>query len=330
MNNRGYTLIEMLVVSVIGLIILGAAYLLYTGALKLFKDVKTTSDNLETKMPSTELISRYFDRWGAGVPGTGSTCSGYPPSNPKCITAQNITLANGNRCDDVMFWGNAGGLGFVTTVTSGTASIISCRLNVDSGENCYYLWSSDTLYNDLDIYSTPKVLKVSTGLSPNKEGCSGLTTGNPNASASAILTSYDYAYNPSPYKTAVSGDVIQAIPQKIRFYCQQNSSDENRYWLYVDLTDESCNQTCNQTDPTEQATCVAYRNTCKTLSGCTRDELASPIAPVDKFEAQLLPSGCNALTGGCSAVKVDITLRSQAKTYSREFKSQQFQRVFGR
>lgn len=310
-NKRGYTLIELLIVMVIGLLILEAAYLLYSGSMKLFRDVKSQSDNIQTKIPSVELIGRYFDRWGANVNTSGTDCSSYPPSHSKCITkSAQSSLPAGITCDEVTFWGNLYGMGFVSSVTPPSANVISCRLSTTTDQNCYYLWRDNVLQNDASGAAILKLISLST----NNADCSALASGtSSNATLSATMTPWDVAYSD---KTMQAGDLIQRAPHMIRLYCAQNSSDANNNWLYVDLTD--------------------------TAGDCNSGENASPIAPVDTFQVTLLgdSSPCVATTGGCSAARVTIMLRSQSKKGSRsydyetkvaqDYDRQTVQRIFGR
>ena len=313
MNKRGFTLIELLIVTVVGLFILEAAYLLYTGSLKLFKDVRTINENVETKIPSMELIARYFDRWGVGVSGTGTVstnCTYYSTglSNEKCLTK-----TAGTPCDEIIFWGNAYGAGFVQNVTSGTAYLTDCRLSKSSGENCYYLWRNNVLQNDIDSGTGNVILlSLNSNLSTNNADCTSLTgvnanpttvttTLSPNASVSATLKLTD---GTDSTKILQAGDIIQRAPHKIRLYCAPNSNDNNQTWLYADLGD--------------------------TASDCNSNEPASPIAPVDSFQVTFLPAGCNASSGGCFAANVTVTFRSQSKDFSKSYKTYTVQRIFGR
>jgi prepilin-type N-terminal cleavage/methylation domain-containing protein len=294
--KNGFSLIELLIVTVIGLFILEAAYLLYSGSAKLFKDVKTTSDNIQTKVPAMELVSRFFDRWGMGVYTSGTAnCDTYPPSDMKCIT-----VTTGTPCDEVSFWGSFHGTGFVTSVSGTTAAIVSCRLSKTSTNNCHYLWRNDVLQNTLSG-SNVIHLALNNNLSVNNADCSELTSGSPvNATVESTLDPWSGAVT----KTVQAGDVIHRAPHKLRLYCALNSTDSNQRWLYLDLAD--------------------------TASECNSAETASPIAPVDAFKVDLLPASCNATTGGCRAAKITLTLRSQAKNYAGSYKTETVEKIFGR
>jgi prepilin-type N-terminal cleavage/methylation domain-containing protein len=309
-NRRGVSLIELLIVTVIGLLVLEAAYLLYMGGLRLFKDVKTTSDNVQTLIPSMELIDRYFDRWGVGVyeTGSGTNCSTYPPSSTRCITkTAQSGLGTGVACDEVIFWGNLYGTGFVSAVTGTSATLASCRLSTTAGHNCQYVWQkgSTPLLNDLSTgVPIPLALSNTAGsgpLTPNNADCSALSsTSTTNATVNSTLTPWTGATN----KILVAGNIITRAPHRIRLYCAANANDGNKNWLYVDLTD--------------------------TASGCGSNESASPVAPVNSFQVTLLPASCTASSGGCTAAQTSVTFRSQSKKASTEYGTQTVQKVFGR
>ncbi len=298
LNSHGFSLIEVLIVSVIGLFVLEAAYLLYMGALRLFKDVKASSETVETSVPSMELVARYFDRWGVNVATGGANCAAYPPVNGKCIT-----VTEGTPCDEVVFWGNLYGTGFVENVAGGTATLVSCRLSTSAGQNCYYLWSNDVIMNDLDGGQLVP-LTLNNNLSVNNADCSALTAASPtNATVSATLTPAG-VHAGAVDKNAQTGDFIHRAPHRVRLYCAQNASDANRLWLYVDLTD--------------------------TATDCNANESAAAVAPVDSFQVQLLPSGCDPASGACNAASVTAVFRSQSRKYGGGFDTHTVTRILGR
>jgi len=310
-NKKGFSLIEVLVVTVIGIFIMEAAYLLYSGSMKLFKDVKTKSDNLETKMPSIELIGRYFERWGVNVYSTDATtvnCTSYPPSDQMCITLTDNAPTVATPCDEVTYWGNTYAMGFVkgTNATDTTKmDVVSCRLDTDASS--YYVWRGG-------------ILQTVSGTTPSPVTLTGLTLISSTASGSNLDCSTATSPNAKVNKNIMGatigdlqpGDVIQRAPYKIKFYCSSNSSDSNNQWLYVEQTD--------------------------TLPGTASP--AEPIAPVDSFRVELLPaasvtwSGTTGTCIGCMAVKVTVSFRSQSKAYMKEgqilSKNLIVERIFGR
>jgi hypothetical protein len=331
LNTRGHTLVELLIVVGMALFVLQAVYFLQSGFMGLFKDVKTRSENIQTKIPSMELVSRYFDRWGVNVIGNGTAgganCGSYPPSHARCVTVSPVIIDSKEVCDQVIFWGNLYGFGFVNSVASGTSSLASCRLGSDSSHNRYYIWSSDTLYNDVlkdangnIIYVIPLRLG---SLSADNADCSNLTAGSPtNATASSSLTPPTWVQTFCPFLYGVTcsettkylqaGDVIQRAPHRVRLYCAKNSGDNDKLWLYVRLID-----TADNVD--EGAVAIApvmYEE--------------KPSGNVKGLEAQLLPSGCDASTGGCLGARVWINFRSQSQTTARQYATQRVERVYSR
>lgn len=310
LNSKGYSLVEMLIAIVVGLIILGAVAMAYTFSLRVFKDVKSISDNIETKTPSIELIARYFDRWGVGVVSR--------VEKPGCVncpeTQKTITITNTNGCSDVIFYGNLYGVGFVRDVigtANDAAKLISCRLDTTetstSKKNCYTLWRNNSPLNDLDLSNNliPLALRY---LSSNNADCSQLSAGT---TQNATMDDEMSPWSGNIWRTVKRGDVIHRAAHRIRLYCNYNSNDENRKWLYVDLTEQYGNY-------------------------CNENEKASAIAPVENFEvtaiAGIASINCSKETGGtdCSAIKATVKFRSHSKKYSGEFDTYTVEKIFGR
>lgn len=301
-NNKGYSLLEMLMAIGIGLIVLGAVAASYTGSLKAFKDIKSISDTIHTKMPSVELISRYFDRWGVGVVSKkrirlNGTDENVMPSCTNCPEYNKlITITSGNPCDTVEFYGNLYGTGFVQSIDGTTARLISCRLSRSSNQNCYTIWRNTFPLNDLEGGNVLPV-GISNSLSTNNADCASLAFGTTfNATADRLMSTKELA----------AGDYIHRIPHKVRLYCANNSADNNRTWLYVDLTDQS----------------GGY---------CSDNEPASPIAPVDEFKIiEKYPAGCTPGNGNCNAIKARIVFRSYSQKHGGGFDTYTVEKVFGR
>lgn len=298
-SQKGFSLIEFLIVTCIGLFILGAAFMLQAGSVQLFKDTKVSADNLQAKMPSMELIARYFDRWGVGVHAltTGGDCSGYPPSNAKCI---HKTSSGG--FDEVTFWGSIYGTGCVGNVASGTASLFSCRLDKSTTQNAYYIWKNNVIQNEMSG-SDPIPLKLNADLTADSADCSALSASN--ASVSATMQ----PLTGSTTKDLEAGEIINRAPHKIRLYVAANANDGGRNWLYSDVTDTVSNPASGD---------------------ALLNQSGIPVAPVDGFTVTLLPTGCTETSGGCTSAQVDVTFRSQSTKYDRHTKNYAVSRVFGR
>lgn len=300
-NSRGLSLVELLVVVAILGIVLGAVLVSYTSSLRVFTDVKSLSDPIETKTPSIELIARYFDRWGVGVIAKThrSTCT-ICPDHP-----MSMTIVTGNPCDEVTFYGNLYGFGFVREVIgtgNDAAKLISCRLDMthtsNKKSNCYTLWRDNTPLNDYN--STGPILLGLRYLNPNNADCSNIPSTNQTATMDDEMSPYDG----NIWKTVKPGDVIHRAAHRIRLFCQSYNNDSNSTWLYADLTDF--------------------------YGECNENEPSSPIAPVNSFKVQALPSGCNPTSGECRAVRVTVVFRSQSPDYGGQFKTYEVTRVFGR
>ncbi|MEM4134699.1 MAG: prepilin-type N-terminal cleavage/methylation domain-containing protein [Candidatus Micrarchaeia archaeon] len=297
-NNQGLSLVELLVVVAILSIVLGAILVTYSSSLRVFTDVKSLSDPIETKTPSIELIARYFDRWGVGVIAKThrSNCT-ICPAHP-----MSMTITSGNPCDEVTFYGNLYGFGFVRDVSSSTAQLISCRLDSSSNQNCYTLWRDNTPINDYASTTNNPIILGLSSLSPSNADCS---TGITSSTTSNATMNYDMSpYSGSNFKRVKPADVIHRAAHRIRLYCQGNANDGGRTWLYADLIDF--------------------------YGACNENETATPIAPVNSFRVDGLPSGCNASAGDCTAVRVTVVFRSQSPDYKGQFKTYEVTRVFGR
>lgn len=295
-GNKGLSLVELLVVIAILGIVLGAVLVTYRGSLRVFTDVKSASDPVETKTPSIELVARYFDRWGVGViakthRGNCTVCPDHPKS---------LAITTTNDCSDITFYGNLYGFGFVQNVSGSTAQLISCRLDSSTGKNCYTLWRDNTPINEYGVNNNPIILGLQS-LSPNNADCSGITS---STTQNATMNYELSPYSGSIFKRVKPADVIQRAAHRIRLYCSNNAQDSNRKWLYADLTDF--------------------------YGSCNENENATPVAPVNSFTVTPLPSGCNASDGGCNAVQVIVTFRSQSPDYQGQYKTFTVTRVFGR
>ncbi len=302
MNNRGYSLVELILAIGMSAIVLGAIMLSFTGTSRVFSRVKSISDNIQTKTPSIELVARYFDRWGVGVASRNdfSACRSCETYSTDCCPPKRkyIKVTNYNDCSDVTFFGNIHGFGFVKgpDPMSNPSSIISCRLNSYlNSQNCYMIWRDNIPLNNLSgDYISPLQLD---GLDSSEQNLECLTL-TATTSSNATINSTQGGI------TLKAGDFIQRFPHRIRLYCDSNTSDANRKWLYVDLTDTS--------------------------SSCNENEIATAIAPVDNFQVTPLPSGCNALEGECTAVSVDIVFRSQTQQIGGQYDQYRLTKVFGR
>ncbi|MCX7738183.1 MAG: prepilin-type N-terminal cleavage/methylation domain-containing protein [Hydrogenothermaceae bacterium] len=223
-ENKGFTLTELLVAVIISMIILLALTSLFIVGNKTFKSNKEISDINEDVKNAITTLDFLFSRWGAGVPcpdegcnlqSPPPDCSSYPPKDPMCIT-----IIDRNQ---IIFYGNLYGLGFVKDVNNSNAGIISCRLSSSVGQNCYYVWNGGKLkggYNG----ETPRYFSFSTF--PGSQDCITYKDVNLTVSSSLIEPG-----NQNPQTITLSpGDYITRVPHQIKIYVNNGK-------LYMDRTD---------------------------------------------------------------------------------------------
>jgi prepilin-type N-terminal cleavage/methylation domain-containing protein len=296
MNNKGYSMVELLIAIVISAAILGAIVLSYTGTLRVFKDVKSISDNIQTKTPSIELIARYFDRWGIGVVSKEQLINcDLCPSHRKTIIIKET-----NGCSDITFYGNIYGFGFVVgpDPIAYPANILSCRLSNSDSHNCYILWRDNFPQNEVE--NGRLIPLEATDLNDKDKECLTLS---PGTGGNTTINS-NLKDKKGQTKTIKAGDSLQRFPHKIRLYCNSNPSDNNRRWLYVALED--------------------------TALECNVNEPSTPIAPVGDFKVTAFPSNCDQEKGECKYIKVDIAFRSQSERFGGQYDVYKVTKVFGR
>ncbi len=310
----------LLALTVTGFVLMSSTFL-FVVSTRLFRDTKSQSDNLENKSPSMELLSRYVDRWGVGVvsqaalsgctgtmsDGLGNTLPVCPPQEKSLSITSN--LIDGTSFSNVSFYGNMNGFGFVQSVVAGTtttASLVSCRLagTEAASWNCHNVWRSSGLLNDL---SSARVVPLAFLGAMNSVDCLSATAPN--------KTGVNFAMSGSSgNRQLAAGDIIQRSPFHIRLFCQQNSNDSNRIWLYVKMTDTAA--ACNAGDSTAQ-----------------------PVMPVDAFNVQGIAavnpasSSCTAASGGddCGAMQITLTLRSETRSSrANQYDTIQLSGVYGR
>ncbi|MCD6397319.1 MAG: prepilin-type N-terminal cleavage/methylation domain-containing protein [Spirochaetaceae bacterium] len=253
MRKKGFTLVEILVAIVLASIILIAVVGLYIASDRSFKKTKPVSDVLEEMRSGIATLDFVFSRWGAGVPCYNNTCtigstipacSGYPPTDPMCMTCNDGDLANG--CSDIEFYANLYGLGFAVSATTSFANIISCRLSTTDNQNCYYIWQGGKVVN----YNSTATLPPAYGFNVNFDsidcinfsGSPNLTIDNP-IMCQWINGTLDCDNN-NTYSLQ-AGDVIIRVPHKVEFYVAQDT--DGSYWLMMDKTDMESGCNSNET-----------------------------------------------------------------------------------
>lgn len=218
--RRGFTLVELLVAIMVSSIILLAVASLFMGSNRAFRvnrDVAEMSEDVRNAITTLEFI---FSRWGAGVPCANNNCNitnniqpcnnQYPPQDPMCMDI------SGGR---VIFYANLYGIGFVNNIDANNISLVSCRLNTSSNQNCYYVWSSGRVILD---NNQPKIVSLNGNV--NQDCISGV-----NAVSISRTTNPDL----------LQGNYITRVPHRITLYVQGE-------WLMMDREDMA--QACNDTE----------------------------------------------------------------------------------
>ena len=234
MKMKGFTLIEILVTILLVSIILMTIVGLYIASDKAFKKNKPISDVLEEMRSGIATLDFVFSRWGVGVPCANNNCTinatgispcdeDYPPSDPMCMTCNEGSLSSG--CSDVEFYGNLYGIGFVVNAnsTTGTASIISCRLeyNSDCSKQCYYIWEGGKISNSSwNSTNNQPIIRCLPSSEYEGECISGTTPKS---------VSFDNSTFPIE-----DGNIIMRAPHKIRIFL------DNDGWIKMERYD-SCN-----------------------------------------------------------------------------------------
>lgn len=246
-DDRGYSMVELLVATAITAIIISAIYGPLTGAIKIFRDVKSVSDNVLGKSPTISMMERYFDRWGKGVATTGewAACPDCPESR------HYLDIGSADGCDTVEFYGNIYGLGFVLADAEpgNTAALIDCRLSQSGHNDKTYLWRGGQMITPLDTTL-------------------GITTTGPEcvdpdfaAPANATIT----APSGIPLR---AGDIIQRAPFLVEFSCYTPSFDSGQTWLRVQRTDTWTNSTLStHIAPVNSFTATALPAGCDQAAG---------------------------------------------------------------
>ena len=279
MNDKGFNLVELMIVIFMNALILTAMVSIFTTSGTVFQSTKNISDVKEISKGGMAQLEWLFQRWATSTPcynASPDQCTKvmdckvgaaypYPPPSTLCITI--INDANSNPCDEAHFYANLAGNGFVQTPAISNPAIMnikSCRLSLTRSQNCYHVKKGSQFLADKQnpaVY-TPLVFELSDLQPPNNYlDCTDGTL-TPNATISANITARngqlsDGAGGLTTDYALEGGEVIFRVPHRIRLFCQPNSADQNRRWLYMEATDMA--------------------------SACTAHEPRQPLIPVNSF-----------------------------------------------
>lgn len=282
LDDKGLTLAEIMVAIAVSIIILGAITSLYITSDKVFKRTKDVSDVKEIGKVGMAQLEWLFQRWGSSTPCSNedpSQCTlvmscnptgnfVYPPRSSMCIT-----IVEANPCDEVYFYANLYGNGFVhlpTVEQPILMNVKSCRLSIAQRQNCYHIKRGAKFIRDQNNPNTynPLIFSLS-GLSSNNLVCTDGTL-DPNATIAPTATALngflkDGDGNLTEIYNFEGGEILLRVPHRVRLFCQQNSQDNNNLWLYMEAIDMA--------------------------SDCNANEPAQPLIPVNAFQAQNIGQG---------------------------------------
>lgn len=218
-QRKGISLVELLIAIVIGIIITSALTGLFVGSNRAFLKNREISELAEDVRNAITTLEFIFSRWGAGVPCENNNCtieptlppcSSYPPSDPQCITIEPSS---------VEFYANLYGYGFVINSTGTTAKAVSCRLSLDSRQNCYLLWDNGSVRQENGNVLVYRITAIS---SNNKDCIKDINQSIVDLSVNGTLN---------------NGTFISRAPHKVRIYKQGD-------FLFMDRYDtaSSCNE----------------------------------------------------------------------------------------
>jgi prepilin-type N-terminal cleavage/methylation domain-containing protein len=284
-RDEGFNLIELMIVIFMSALILTAMASIFTTSGNVFQKTKNISDVKEISKGGMAQLEWLFQRWGTATPCNNpdtALCTKvqdcrvnagypYPPPGAVCITIMDD--AGTEPCDEVQFYANLYGSGFVHTPSVANPAVMnikSCRLSDASRQNCYHIKAGAKFLSDRQnpaVY-TPLIFSLS-GLSDNHLDC---TDGTVNANATVFATTValngmlkDNAGNFLSTYELEGGEIILRVPHRVRLFCRNNSADTNRRWLYMEATDMA--------------------------SDCTAHEPVQPLIPVKSFDIAVQKQG---------------------------------------
>jgi prepilin-type N-terminal cleavage/methylation domain-containing protein len=324
--NKGFTLIEMLIVILIGVLIIGVIVGLYIAHQRVQGPIKMTSDITEIQRAGITQLEWIFSRWGTGTPcynynGTNSTnpvvctrvvsCDArcdtenptYPPPSSLCVTK-----VSGEPCDEICFYANLEGVGVVGNVYRDIAQLVSCRLKTRENNNCFHIIRYGKFFTDDNNKTKVLIFKLK-NLSPENVECLDEKYLNPyeyNAQVSRNATIYNGTIGNQTWLWLEGGDIIIRAPKRVHLYCE--NGPDGRLWLKMKLTD------------------IAKILKQNLENNCNGIETIN-IAPVENFKAWVeYPSNSSHL----ASIRIRITFRNFENPGTPNYRTYTVERYFGR
>ncbi len=260
--RKGFTIAELLVAAFISLMILGSILGIYIISNRAFGVNRELSLLKESTKEGIYALEWFFQRWGVGVscinPQNPNACAqvqiGINPNLYPPPSALYVVRTSGTPCDEIVFYGSLGGMGFVDAVRGiDRVSVMSCRLSQAATQNCYHIWRGARVFTDANNNNLPLIFRIS-GLSADNLDCINVNDRN-NALMDLVAIATNGQIETFIGNTRVftdrlnlePGDLLIRVPHRIRFFCQNNPADNNQLWLYVQTTDLA--EQCNQNEP---------------------------------------------------------------------------------
>lgn len=310
LKGKGFSIAELLIAIAISVLMLAIMSSLFFTSSQVFNQVRTISDVKENARLGVMQLEWLFQRWGTATPCTNaSICTqvvscgtppddfDYPPESSLCITIQ-----EGNPCDEVWFYANLYGLGFVDKLIGpDRVAVMSCRLSSREEINFYHikrggLWAP---YDwDYSSYPYPPIVRIR-NLDDNNADCV-YVSGTSNTEMDREVEILNGLYYGSNIFQLDGGDLLLRVPHRIHLYCAPNASDNNRLWLYMEVKDVVCEAVDEDYQPDK----------CDINDGTD----VKPLVPVNEFRVENIGN----------AIRVTVTYtEEEGRTFTLE-------RIYGR
>ncbi|GEM_PF-595175 len=341
--KKGFTIIEMLIVILIGVLIIGVMVGLYVAHQRAQVPTKMVSDILEIQRSGIAQLEWIFSRWGTGTPCNDPTGANIctrirpcdienvcdiktNPQNPNCYPPPSslcISISNGTPCSEVWFYGNLEGMGIASYVYRDRIRLVSCRLKTENNNNCFHIMRHGRFFRDANNQNVALIFGLSELSEQNAECLSPsyLDPATYNADANRVAVIYNgnilnQAGNLQNWLLLEGGDIIIRVPKLIHLYCE--TGPDGRRWLKMDLTDKAEN--CNANEPAINISPVENFY----VSIVTSNEEITDTSQIDN------PQDSNYLNLSSASIKVDITFRNFENQTSPNYKTYRIIRYFGR
>lgn len=277
--KKGFTLIEMLIVILIGVLVIGVLVGLYIAHQRAQGPIKMTSDIVEIQRAGIAQLEWIFSRWGTGTPCNDPTganictrirpcdienvcnienlsrdCSSTTVSNTPCYPPPSslcVSVKSGNPCGEIWFYANFEGIGIISDVYRDMVRLVSCRLKTETRSNCFHIMRYGRFFRDATNDTKALIFGLSS-LTPQDAECLDERYLNPaeyNAQASRTTTIYNgYIRNQQgnlqSWLNLEGGDIVIRVPKLVHLYCENGR--DGRLWLRMDLCDMAGNCTANE------------------------------------------------------------------------------------